>query len=286
MVPVQLTFASTTRHALFPEERRRREALHIIGRVAGGCVVLFALVDDHLHLVLLCEREAAGIHARALLLALRPVVAVELAPAHVSEVRGRAHLEWLVRYLLEQPAHHGIAEHPALATGSCFSDLVGARCVPGLVLRVPTALPRYRLREAYAIVGLPPERLEPASDDHVRALGAQRLVDAAGFAVGAPPASGRDAASVHARRVAAQLASAAGLHVDELAHAMGVTRDAAHRIGHRPAAPELVAATRMRLALEAAAATAASSAAVGAIVRASKQVALSKRSDTPAPPRG
>ncbi len=265
MEPIQLTFASTTRHALFPEEWRSREALHVIGRVVGGRVVLFALVDDHLHVVLLCERAETGIHARALLLALRPVAAVELAPAHVSEVRGRAHLEWLVRYLLEQPAHHGVPVHPALTTGSCFPDLVGARCVPGLALQLGAALPRYRLRDAYAIVGLPLERLEPASDDQIRALGARRLVEAAAFAGAAGPDLGLGDVSVTVRRVAAHLALQAGLHLDELAHAMGTTRDATRKMGRRDAAPELVAATRMRIALDAAAASAAGAQAAKAI---------------------
>ncbi len=277
MQPVQLTFASPTRHALFPEEWRRREALHVIGRVVGGRVALFALVDDHFHLVLLCERDAASAHARALLLALRAVAAVELAPAHVSEVRGRAHLEWLVRYLLEQPAHHGISAHTALVTGSCFPELVGARCVPGLALQLGVALPRFRLREAFPMVGLPSERLEPASDEQVRAAGARRLVDAASFAAAAGPDLTRLEPSVRARRVAAHLASGAGVHLDDLAHAMGTTRDAARKIGLRPAAPELVAATRLRLALQVSAGNAAAALTASTIAAASKRGALAPR---------
>lgn len=204
--------------------------------MAGGSVVLFALVDDHVHIA-----------------------------AHVSDVRGRAHLEWLVRYLLGQPAHHGIAIHPVLGSGSCFPNLVGARCVPALTLRVPTALPRYRLREAYGIVGLPQVPLEPATAEQIRAAGAPRLVHAAAFAAGAGPELGRDNLSIAVRRVTAALAAEADIHLDELAHAMGTTRDAARKIGLRPAAPGLLAATRLRIALESAAATAGAAAAATAL---------------------
>jgi hypothetical protein len=276
MLPVQLTFASPTRLALFPEERRRREALHAIGRVAGGSVVLFAIVDDHLHLVLLCEPDAVGRLARALLLALRPLAAVDVLPAHVSEVRGRAHLEWLVRYLLAQPAHHGVPVHPALTTGSCFPDLVGARRVPGLTLQLGAALPRYQLRDAYAIVGLPTERIVPAPLDRVRAAGARALVEAAASAACAGPLLGRDEASVQARRAAVHLAAEAGVPFDELAHVLAVTRDAARKIALRAAPLPLVEATRVRLALEAAAAEAAS-ATMAASVAATAVAARSTR---------
>jgi len=283
MGPVQLTFASTTRLALFPEEQRRREVLHVLGRVVSGRVVLFAVVDDHLHVVLLCEPEETGLAARALLLALRPVAAVAIAPAHVSEVRGRDHLEWLVRYLLEQPAHHGVAGHPALTTGSCFPDLVGARVVPGLSLQLAAALPRYRLRDAYPLVGLPPERIEPASNPQIRALGAHRLVAGAAQAAAAGPELGLGDVSVRVRTVAAHLAAQVGIPLDELAHALGTTRDATRKMGRRAADPALLAATRTWLALEAASASAGSAAAVAAIEAASARRAAKAGSK---PPRG
>jgi hypothetical protein len=36
-----------------------------------------------------------------------------------------------VTYLLKQPVKHGLDVHPALWTGSCFLDLIGARLIPG-----------------------------------------------------------------------------------------------------------------------------------------------------------
>jgi len=237
----------------------------------GGSVLLFALVDDHIHLVLLCDRDATGARARAVLLALRTSVAAGLGPAHVSEVRGRAHLEWLVRYLLTQPAHHGLSEHAALTTGSCFPELVGARVVPGLSLRLSASLPRFRLREAYSAVGLAPEPLVPVQDAELRVVGARALVTAASAAAGAPPLLGRDLPSVDTRRVVASLGQVAGIHLEELAHALGVTPDAARRIAQRPAPVELVKATRMRLALEAAATAAGVAAANAAVARAKTQ---------------
>jgi REP element-mobilizing transposase RayT len=50
-----LTFAAVNRHVLFPTERSRRDAVRALGRVAGAWITLFALVDDHVHVVVLCE---------------------------------------------------------------------------------------------------------------------------------------------------------------------------------------------------------------------------------------
>jgi hypothetical protein len=86
---------------------------------------------------------------------LRPLAAAPVEPARVREVDTRAHLEWLVRYVLTQGPHHGVAGHPALASGSCFQDLVAARRVDGLRLRIAEALPRLRRRTLYEAVGLP-----------------------------------------------------------------------------------------------------------------------------------
>ncbi len=252
-----LTFAAAGRHPLFPGEAARRAAVRALGRVAGAWIVLFAVVDDHVHVVLSCEEERVGRLARAILLALRPLASAEIEPAHVRPVRDRRHLECLVGYVLSQPQHHGLSEHAALTTGSCYPDLVGARVVPGMAMPILRALPRFRLRDACRHVGLPEVELRPASLDVVRAAGAARLVEAVGnaLAVG-PPLAGNVPAVVEARAAAVQLAAAAGLHLAEVAHALGVGPDAARKVGARPSDERIHRAARVRLALEAAIAAA------------------------------
>lgn len=248
-----LTFAAAGRHPLFPLEAARRAAVRALGRVAGDAVVLFALVDDHVHVVLFCEEAHVGRLARAILLALRRLAAAAIEPAHVRPVRDRSHLEWLVGYLLGQPEHHGLSEHPALTTGSCWPDLVGARRVPGLTLPLLRALPRFRLRDACRHVGLPEVELRPVSLDVVRAAGAVRLAEtvASALAVG-PGLEGNAPPVVEARAAIVQLGTAAGIHLAELAHALGVGPDAARKMGARPPDEGVLRAARTALALEAA----------------------------------
>jgi|AMFO01.1.fsa_nt_gi hypothetical protein len=52
---VHITFASRTRHSLFPSTALQRHALHALARVVGPRLVLFYIVDDHVHVVLFVE---------------------------------------------------------------------------------------------------------------------------------------------------------------------------------------------------------------------------------------
>jgi hypothetical protein len=110
---------------------------------------------------------------------------VPLLSAHVSPVATRAHAEWLVRYTLGQGEHHGIDVDPATSPGSWFADLVGARRLGGLSLRLGDLLPRFRAREAYLMVGLPMSELSPADDAIVARLGLAVVAERA-----APPQAG------------------------------------------------------------------------------------------------
>jgi hypothetical protein len=258
MMLVQLTFSSVGRLPLAPDEAGRRRVLHALGRVAPGRVVLFALVDDHLHIAIYCEEARIGPISRSLLLALRSVCRADLNPAHRSAIRDRAHLETLVRYFLTQPAHHGLLEHPALTTGSCFAELVGARVVPGLGLCLSEVMPRFRLRAAFPHVGLPEAPIRPATDEAVHAAGAARLVAAVAAAAACGPVlDGHTSEHVAARIVAAEVARAGEVDAAELADALAITPRALRRIAERTASAPLVRATRVRLALEDAATAAA-----------------------------
>ena len=70
-----LTVASDGRTPLFPDEARRRAAVRTLARVAGQELVLFSVVDDHVHLVVTCDRSRVGWLGRAVVLGLRTVAA-------------------------------------------------------------------------------------------------------------------------------------------------------------------------------------------------------------------
>jgi hypothetical protein len=161
-------------------------------------------------------------------------------------------MRWLVDYLLSQNQRHGIQAHPALWSGSCFLDLVGARVVDGLRLRIDEALPRLQTREIFEAVGLGSIReLRPANDHEIRAAGAKHLVAAvaAATAVG-PVLSGRKAETIRVRRVAAYLAHLAGIAASEVAWALDVTPRAVQKLVRAPVDPKVVRASRLMLSVE------------------------------------
>ena len=92
-------------------------------------------------------------------------------------------------------------------------------------MRIAKALPRYRLRNLYAAVGLPLVALVPASDDDVRSLGAARLCQlvAESLTIG-PELVGNAAEVAHARRITARLAGDCGLRARDVSHALGISR--------------------------------------------------------------
>ncbi len=217
-------------------------------------MVCFALVDDHVHLVL---RLPVGRLARvqgALTRVLNARSAAPFGPAYVRQVASRQHLVTLVGYCLGQFAHHGLADDPAVTTGSFFPNLIGARRVPGLSLLLAAALPRFRAREAYAAVARLHE-LQPASDAELRALGPIRLVDlvAQTFATG-PALRGQRPGKLATRQVAARLAAEVGLRPRDLAEALGVSVSAANRLAAAPLPEADARAERLRVSLAAAAA--------------------------------
>jgi len=247
----QMRFSAEGRPTLFPDEALRREAVWTVGRVCAGIVVLLSIVDDHLHLLLLCDRARVGRVAHDLLLALRPLAAPGLEPAWFKPVSGRNHLESLVEYLLTQAPHHGLPQHPALYSGNGFVDLVGARAVDGLELRLADALPRYRQRTAYEAVGLPAVPLVPATVEEVRTAGPVRLAEAAKAAlcVG-PELQGRTRPITRARVAAARLAREADLRSRDLAGPLGISQRAVQMAARESPREADVQAVRLRLALE------------------------------------
>jgi hypothetical protein len=253
MRPWHLTTSSTTRHTLFPSEALRRDAVLAIVRVCQRELVQFCVVDDHVHVVVLCDRERCGHLSRGLKLALAPIAAVPLNPVHISTVHGHNHMLEIHRYVLQQPAHHDLASHPALWSGSCVLDLVGARWIPDLELRLYDTLPRVSVESSLAHVGLPSARLAAVGPGELRAAGAMAIVTAASVAcAAAPELRGRRAEEVRARRVACALAREAGIPLSEMCWALDIHPGSARKLATADVELEALAATRMYLALEAA----------------------------------
>ncbi len=246
-----LTFATDGRNPLFPEEAVYRTAVRALGRVAGTSAVLFNIVDEHIHLLLWCDRPRSGRLAQALLRAMRPLASAVVEPARIRPVESRAHMKSLVDYVLSQTIHHKIPVHPALWTGSCFPDLIGARILRGLELQLRQALPRFRMRDVYQAVGLTNGPLAPCPLEAVRSAGISRLVAAtsAALAVG-PILTGNSAPVVQARRVTAQLAHQSEIAIAEVAWALDLAPRSAYRLLQRPVDPATSKAVRIRLALE------------------------------------
>jgi hypothetical protein len=248
----QLRISSRYRLPLFPTDVSQRLAVRQLARAASGRLVLFGLVHEHGHPVVFCADEKIGLLKRSVRVSLRRVAAQPIEEVWAEPVNGRNHMRSLLRYVLEQPARHGLPDHPALWSGSCFLDLVGARHLPELSLRLAEALPGVQLSELHEMVGLPPRPVAAASDDAIRDLGAIRLFEAVGAALAlAPPFNSLVPRKVAARRLVVQLGRRAGLTWAEIRRVLPVSHAALFRLASSPpASGALERAVRMRLGLE------------------------------------
>ncbi len=186
----------------------RRATVRTLARIGGRALLLFNVVDDHIHVVARHEtpRRLAR-DLRSALKATRPDLV--LKPPHLEHIDSRAYLRSLVRYVFQQSAKDGLGAD-ALWEGSSFLDLCGARRVPGIHPQpLLEELPRLRLREVLPLVGLPATPLLPGE---VAGLGARRLREvAATVCCTDPDLGGRTLHAVRARRLAVELASEARL---------------------------------------------------------------------------
>lgn len=248
---ITLTAQRENRLPLFVDEPHYLEALRRLGAVCGGCLALFALIAEHLHLVALLSRVMAGYLARTAVLTLRPIVATAFAPSYIKPVASRSHMRWLLRYLLEQPTKHRMSGHPALWVGSCFPELVGVRRISGLELCIQRALPGYQPATAMSIVGLPGTGLELADASSLRAAGAVRLRNATAAVLGtAPELAGTTTIASRGRRAFAQLASRVGIHRCEIVAALQIGSKAFWRLARPVVDRDLLATIARRVALE------------------------------------
>jgi hypothetical protein len=239
------------RPTLFPSEASKREALHLLVRILGQAAVLFCIVDDHVHAVIMGPRRVVGPRCADLSQALNQCQNHRLNPAHFSEVKGRGHLKTLIRYVLDQTSHHDLQgiEHPALWVGSNFQDLVGARHMDGLASRLLFEhLPRLRRAEVFEKLGLP--EIVPASNNELYKAGIGPLVVSAAAATGAPPnLKGNSPATVKARTAFVHLARQIGYPNMDIAHALDVNPRTVRRLVKSHIHPQIVEAVKIQVAL-------------------------------------
>lgn len=250
-----VVIASRSRRALARDESERRALVRALARVTAGRLLLFNLVDDHLHAVVRAPwpgRMGDVIHR--VLRARRPDL--KLKRPHVEPVGDQDHLLTLVKYVIRQTARHqlGAASGPAMAlwTGSCVQDLLGVRVLPGFdAAPLRSELPRLGQRHLVELVGLPVVRIDPADDLELARLGPASIVElaAAVWAVG-PELRDKSPPSVAARALALRVASLVGIPLRATAGLLGVGVRAAEKLARRDVSPRALTALRRRLTLE------------------------------------
>ena len=95
-----LTISTRGRFPLFDDPSACRRALHRLTTCRSAGLVLFALADDHAHLVTLEHRTSAARAAARIRQSLGACAGVPLDPPYVRPVETRRHLLWLLEYLL------------------------------------------------------------------------------------------------------------------------------------------------------------------------------------------
>jgi hypothetical protein len=246
----QLRLSSRKRLPLFPTEASQRAAVRALAAATQGHLVLFSLLYEHGHIVVFCSEGRVGLLGRSIRWMLGRCASQVIEPLWRELIEGRNHLRSFLRYVLTQIDHHRVPAHPALWTGSCLLDLVGARWLPRLRLRLAEALPDLHLDQVLSPLGLP--RLRPAGDELVRSLGTTRLREAACAALAVDSQlPGRSADVVTVRRLIVQVARKLGVPWPEVSRVLPVSEPTLFRLaGDPPVASHLERVVRTRLALE------------------------------------
>lgn len=243
-------FGSIGGALLFEGDARRLEAARALVRVIGAALLVFCIVDTHLHVVAIGDRRSVAILAGHLRLALRSLGCPQLQSTHFKRVDGTHHLRNLVEYVLCQPQHHGLVAHPAEWEASSFADLVGARhdLDPDAWDRLTRRLPRYRRTDVWAVVGLAP--LQPLPAEVAAAWPPPRIEQAAASAYGeSVPLRGRRVPVVAARQLAVHLLRRGGRTSAAIAELLGTSLRTVQAYLREGVSPEADRAARLRLAI-------------------------------------
>lgn len=250
-----LSTSSKNRLPIFPTEHLRRLAVRKLAKIAGVEMVMYCVVDNHAHAVVSCSQRRSGFLKLAIYQSLGAISAEKILPVYRTPVDDRRHLRTLVRYFLEQVVRHDLGEHPALWSGSCFQDVIGARSIRGLHIqqRFQELLPRIHKPFLCELVGLPVKKVDPAFVDDVREAGIVRLVEAAGVALSVgPDLSGRTRAEVLARRAVYRIARNVGFSSGEVAWALKISKSAVRGMADKSVEVEreVLSAVCVRLSVE------------------------------------
>jgi REP element-mobilizing transposase RayT len=246
-----VTWSAEGRLPFFPHDALRLAAVRALTEAGRVELLLFCIVDEHVHAVFHGERCIVARRVRAITRRLRRLAVVPLDSPRIRSVNGRSHLVSLIRYLVCQPAHHGLPGHPALWSGSCLPDLVGARRLSCARLGLWAVLPRQTTSDVLAVVSLGRDKLEPASRERVAAMGAHGLVRSSAAAFGVSlPLRGQSEDVMAAKRAACVMAAAAGLPLRGVATAGGFSWRTARRLASQPVEPEVTQVVRLHIALE------------------------------------
>lgn len=208
---IHFNFATVGRKRLFAREADRLAATRALIRVLGPWLLLFCIVDDHVHALVFGEpahvAQLAG-HLQLAFLALPGCP--PLQATWFEEIEDRRHLMSMVPYVLRQTRHHDMPDHPAGWFASSFQDLVGARRLdPGAFARLTAHLPRLRLLQVWAAVEVTPQ--QPRDLAVLESCSPRDLGRLASRVHATPITSGRRLRpAVKARRLAIHLLASAG----------------------------------------------------------------------------
>ncbi len=221
----------------------RREAARTLLELPDRYGLLaFSIPDNHLHLLLKCDRKTAGRGANKAEGALvkRLDLPIGFDGAHFTPVKTLGHLRNAFHYIHRQAAHHATAGDPLLECTSLW-DLLGLRIVgSGLRARVRLALPR--LRREHLTPHLPQQGLAPGTD-------CSHLPAAIGAAVARATEDVRYPDVRAARAAAWHVALEEGLTRSAARNLLRLPERTARRLGDLPPSTPLTTALRLQLGL-------------------------------------
>ncbi len=203
-------------------------------------LLAFSVPDTHIHLLLACDRAAAGRFVNHLLggLACRLGLAGGFAPAWFGQVETQRHLSSTFHYVLRQHQRHE-TRHDPFREASNLPDLVGLRPMGRFTSRpVQRLLPRLRVAEIVPHLGLTTLRAASRPD---------LLSDVAAATVAAPSLRGKGRRVVLARRAAVHWGHGCGLSVGWMAQHLEADPRSVRRCLSRAPDPELVRAIGLQM---------------------------------------